>query len=123
VGMAVIVLPSVDALTSTGYGASLLVKVGLVAMVAALGGYNQRRLVPAIAGEQPEGARRRLARIVRVELAILLAVLAVTAVLVTRSPVPSAVAAPSGPVEVQAELSEDAGSVTIRVDPARVGTN
>lgn len=123
VGMAVIVLPSVDALTSTGYGASLLVKVGLVAVVAALGGYNQRRLVPAIAGEQPEGARRRLARIVRVELAILLAVLAVTAVLVTRSPVPSAVAAPSGPVEVQAELSEDAGSVTIRVDPARVGTN
>ena len=83
-------------------------------------------LVPGVAGEEPELARGRLSRVVQVELVVLIAVLGLTAALVTRSPVPSSVAAPSAPagrVETEADLTGDAGSVTITVDPARVGTN
>lgn len=126
IGMAVIVLPSLGALTSTGYGVTLIVKVALVAVVAALGGYNRRWLVPAISGEGPELARGRLSRVVQVELVVLVAVLALTAALVTRSPVPSSVAAPAAPagrVETEVALTGDAGSVVISVDPAQVGTN
>jgi hypothetical protein len=39
---------SLDALTSTGYGQLFLVKLGAVALVAALGAYNHLRLVPAL---------------------------------------------------------------------------
>ena len=45
-GMAWIVLPSLDDLVTTGYGLALLTKVALVIPVIGLGAYNRRRLVP-----------------------------------------------------------------------------
>lgn len=123
VGMASIVLPSPAALTSTGYGVTLLAKVAMVLVVVALGAYNRRALVPRIVGEPSGPARRRLAVTVRVELAVLLVVLALTSVLVTRSPAASTVAAPAGPAVAAAELTNGAGSVTLGLDPGLVGGN
>ncbi len=128
VAMAWIVLPSWDDLFSTGYGLALLTKVALVAVVVVLGAFNNRRLVPAIsAGAAASDQRRHLARIVRLELAVLLAVVGVTAVLVARSPVSSASASPP-PVTLPADaielpLSGGVGTVAYTIAPGRAGTN
>ena len=45
-GMALIILPELDDLVTTGYGLALLTKVALVIPVIGLGAYNRRRLVP-----------------------------------------------------------------------------
>ena len=126
--MAVIVLPSLSDLWSTGYGRVLLVKVGLVAAVVALGAYNRRWLVPALARRIDGGAaaapvaRRRLVRSVRVELGLLLAVIVVTAILVGRSPADSsATAAPPPPAGAEVELSANAGIVELSTLPTRTG--
>lgn len=128
VGMSWIVLPSWGDLVSTGYGLALLTKVVLVAVVVMLGAFNNRRLVPTIsAGAAASDQRRHLARIVRVELAVLLAVVAVTAVLVARSPVSSTSAArppatvPADAVEIP--LSGGAGTVAYTIAPGRAGSN
>jgi copper transport protein len=136
VGMAWIILPSLDDLTTTGWGLALLTKVALVALVVVLGAYNNRRLVPIVSAGSPTtggregggGARRRLARIVQVELALLLAVVAVTAVLVGRSPVGSTQAAAPPPVTAPADaielpLSNGAGTASVAVAPGRAGSN
>ena len=126
--MAVIVLPSLSDLWSTGYGRVLLVKVAIVAAVVALGVYNRRWLVPAVARRVDGGAaaapvvRRRLIRSVRVELGLLLAVIVVTAILVGRSPEDSsATAAPPPPVGAEVVLSASAGVVELSALPSRTG--
>ena len=127
--MAVIVLPSLSDLWSTGYGRVLLVKVALVAAAVALGAYNRRWLVPALArrvdggaAAAPPLARRRLFRTVRVELGLLLAVIVVTAVLVGRSPQDSsATAVPPPPAGADVELSAGTGSVELSAVPTRTG--
>ena len=132
-GMALIVLPALDDLVTTGYGLALLTKVALVIPVIGLGAYNRRRLVPLIdRGGSPPMPRARaagagaLGRPDRLaELAILLVVVGVTAVLVARSPFTSSAApsdvvdAPPGAVEVP--LSDGAGTVSIAIAPARAG--
>jgi copper transport protein len=117
------VLPSPGDLFATGYGQTLLVKVVLVAAVAALGGWNRRTL----AGGRP--VPPRLGRIVSIELLGLLLVVAVTAVLVNRSPV-EASATPTGPTvtvpapdAVEVPLSSGAGTARYVLSPARTGQN
>lgn len=57
VAMAIPLVGSLGALTSTTYGRMLLVKVAAVAVVVVIGGYNRQRLVPAIAARAvPAGA-------------------------------------------------------------------
>jgi copper transport protein len=131
-GMAILVLPSVGDLFTTGYGLTLLVKVALVLPVIGLGAYNNRRLVPAMsagAAAAPE-RRRRLGTTVTVEVVVLLAVIGVTTVLVNRSPVaasasPAAVApvTTAAPSAVQVLLSSDAGTATYSFVPALPGQN
>jgi copper transport protein len=131
VGMALIVVPSFDDLFTTGYGLALLTKVALVIPVIAMGAYNRRRLVPQMTVPQMSAGAAaapasRLARIVLVELAILLVVVAVTAVLVARSPVTGSAAAGTVPAPtnaVEVPLSNDAGTASIVVAPARAGSN
>ena len=76
-------LGSLDALLGTAYGRTLLVKLALVALVAALGAFHWRRARPALGTED---AARGLRRTAAVELAIAAVVLAVTAVLVATPP-------------------------------------
>ena len=128
VGMSWMVLPSLSDLVTTGYGRALLVKVLLVVTVIVMGAYNRRRLIPAMsagAGAASE-PRRRLGRVVRIELAVLLGVVGVTAVLVARSPVSSTAAAPppvTTPDAVELPLSDGAGTVSFTIAPARAGSN
>jgi copper transport protein len=135
--MAWIVLPTVGELTSTGYGLALLVKVALVAVVLALGGFNRFLLVPLVssAPDTVDAPRRRLSQVVVGELLLLLAVVGTTAVLVTRSPVTTSAAAPAaGPTDptgptttvppqlLTIEMS-DGGTVEVSLAPARSGPN
>jgi copper transport protein len=136
--MAWIVLPTVGELTSTGYGLALLVKVGLVAVVLALGGFNRFLLVPLVSSvgdTATDAPRRRLMQVVGGELLLLLAVVGTTAVLVTRSPVTTSAAAPgAGPTDpagptttvppqlLTIEMS-DGGTVEVSLAPALSGPN
>jgi putative copper export protein len=72
-------LGGLAALWGSGYGRALLLKLGVVGVVVATGGYNYLRVRP-VAGSV--AGARRLRRSSTVELAIAIVVLAVTAVLV-----------------------------------------
>jgi copper resistance protein D len=69
-----------DALWTTPYGTTLIVKLCIVAAVLALGAWNWRRVKPRLGGEP---AARMLERSARAELAVAALVLAVTAILVS----------------------------------------
>lgn len=75
---------TLDALWTTAYGQLVVVKVGLVTVIFALGGYHWRRAVPALAGDAT-GSRFRAT--LAAEVAAALVVLGVTAALsVTAAP-------------------------------------
>ena len=71
---------SLDALTGSAYGKVLLVKLGVFALVALTGAYNWKRALPSLGTELSAARFRKSAT---VELAIGLAVIVVTAVLVS----------------------------------------
>lgn len=75
----------VTALWTTGYGRTLLVKVGVLSLVFGTGAYNWLRVKPSLGSPAAAGRLRRSAT---VELAIAVLVLAVTAVLVA-TPLPT----------------------------------
>ncbi|MFC8924191.1 copper resistance protein CopC [Cellulosimicrobium sp. NPDC057127] len=136
------ILGSVDALVSTSYGQALLVKAGVALVVVAIAAWNRYRLVPSFAARAARrttsvvgvGAdaevSRRLGRTVAAEAGLLVVVLAVTGLLVSRSPVDAAeqsgsppgsdVAAPTG-VDVTRPLGD--GTLRARVTPGAVGVN
>ena len=122
---------TIDALYSTDYGQALLVKLGLVAALAALGALNRFWNVPAIARG---GSRvRRLRRTVRGEVVFAAAILGVVGVLSSQPP-PADMAA-HGASHERAEQSAEDGievtasdfattvRVTLRVEPGMVGEN
>jgi putative copper export protein len=78
-------LGTVPALWTTGYGRTLLLKLGVASLVFGTGAYNWLRVKPALEREEAAGPLRRSATI---ELTVALVVLAVTAVLVA-TPLPS----------------------------------
>ena len=90
VGMAGVLLALVEldplgGLFTTGYGQVLLGKLAVVGVVAAVGGYNHTRLVPAVV-QGLDGASDRMRRIMRLELALFPVVILLTAMLVRLSP-------------------------------------
>lgn len=112
------------ALTSTDYGLVLIGKLGLVAAILLVAGFNRFRLVPAIrkAGSQSASAAwRYLRRTVRVELVGVTAVLLVTAVLVNLVPAKTE-AGVVGVFSTYTDLGDDA-ELNLVVDPNRVGLN
>ncbi|GED08314.1 copper resistance CopC/CopD family protein [Cellulosimicrobium cellulans] len=133
------ILGTLDALVSTTYGQTLLVKVGVALCLVGVAAWNRYRLVPAVVadggpggrGARPVGgttgatARRRLGRTVAAEAVLLVLVLVVTGVLVSRSPVAasdaSAQEATTPAVEVVEALGD--GTLRARVTPGRVGVN
>jgi putative copper export protein/methionine-rich copper-binding protein CopC len=107
------------ALVSTTFGQAILVKVGLLVVLVALGAYNRYRSVPAV-GE----SGRSLLTIGRVELALAAVVLVATAVLQGQAP-PSETAAAAGPPPIVVEGHDFATTVKVRltVAPGTTGFN
>jgi putative copper resistance protein D len=67
---------------STPYGTLLLVKLGGFAVLVALGAVNRYRLTPQLA-MRPQNAASALRRVIGIELAIMVVVLAATAAMTT----------------------------------------
>jgi copper transport protein len=109
---------SLDALTSTTYGRVLLAKTGVVALVAAAGGWNRYRLVPALP-KAPKAAAGRLRTVVRAEAAGLAVAIALTGALVNITP--AADAAAGGIFSETVPFGD--GSVNVVVDPNQPGPN
>ncbi len=116
-------LADLNDLLDTAFGRAVLIKIGLMLLLIGLGAYNQRRSVPRLRrlaerGESPGGAGVGLRRALRAEMALLAAVLGVTAALVSYPPPSTADAGPFvttksvGPLELQ-----------VTVDPAELGRN
>lgn len=109
-------------LVETGYGRAILAKAALLAALIGLGAYNRNRLRPQLArladsGSPPGGPGRALARILRVEVALVAGVLVATAVLTALSPA----AAQEGPFSASTTIGE--AQLEVTVDPAAAGTN
>lgn len=111
------------AIVSTDWGWTLVVKVGLVGLVAAMAAYNRWRLLPAIAGSEPDGAvaRGQLATTMRIEAGLLAAILLTTAILTGLRPA-AAEAGITGAFDTVVAV-DDALSVNLVVDPNRAGAN
>lgn len=119
-------LGSISALFSSVYGRTLLVKLGLVGAVLAVAAYNRFRLVPAtlaaVEDAQPATGEpmRRMLSTVRCEALGILAVLAVTAVLVNT--VPSRAQSTAVPPFDQT-VAIGANQANMGVTPAQAGPN
>ena len=111
---------SLGALTSTGYGWFLVAKVAVVATIAAVGAYNHFRLVPAMRQGKAKAALGRLQRTLQAEAIGLVAVLALTSVLVVLTP---AKASNEGGVVEEIVQLGGIGSVQVVVSPAKAGPN
>ncbi|MBW3619839.1 MAG: copper resistance protein CopC/CopD [Actinobacteria bacterium] len=118
------------ALTSTAYGWTLAGKLSLAVVVIAIGVLNNRRLVPAIrraSGTDGAGASSgragwdRLRRVTRVEVALMVAVLLVTAFLVNLRPASEA-AGITAVFETTAAVTDEL-TLNLVVDPNRAGDN
>ena len=119
---AILDLSALADLPDTAFGRAILVKIGLLLALIALGAWNRRRARPrlqalAAAGASPGAAGVELRRSLRAELVLMLAVLSVTAALVSYAPPVGA----AGPVSADAALGP--ARLELTVDPARVGRN
>ena len=110
---AFIQLGSWDALTSTGYGQLVAVKVAGFVILVTFGWMNRRHLVPIV-----ERAASPLLRSLRWEVLVAVGVLAVTAVLVDQPPGRTSVDQP-----YNASVTVEGATVQLTVTPARTGPN
>ena len=116
-----------SALLDTGYGALLLVKVLLVAVVIAVAAWNRFSVLPRLHDASRRRDRRDAAALVVrttfAEAAVLVAVLLVTGFLVDRSPeVEVAVTSPSPAAETASQtIRLDDITAEVAVDPLGVG--
>jgi copper transport protein len=113
-------------LAGTAFGRALLVKSGLLAVLLGAAVLQRRRILPALralaaGGEAPGGAGVLLRRALRAEVALLLGVLAATAVLAGSPPPRAAAAQAAGPFSADVAIGPQRLQMT--VDPARPGTN
>ena len=118
----------IDVRTTTGlfhstYGALIIAKTLLLAVLVALGWVNRSRVIPALgrlvgAGESPGEVGVLARRTTRGELALMLCVFAVTAALVSYAP---PIDAASGPFSTTTTLGPAVLEMT--VEPAKVGLN
>lgn len=114
---------SLENVFGTPFGRAAAIKLGLLALLIALGALNRYRLVPSLreiarVGGAPGRVGRLLRRTLRVEVALLVAVLGVTSALVSYPP---ATAEGSGPFSASRLLGP--ARLELTVDPARLGPN
>jgi copper transport protein len=114
---------SLNGLLHTTYGALIIAKTLLLLALIGLGWVNRGRVIPSlgrlVAAHRPPGGIGALARrTMRGELAAMLAVLGVTAALISYAP---PIDAASGPFSVNTTLGP--AELEMTVEPARVGLN
>jgi copper transport protein len=108
-------------LWDTEYGVLLLVKIGLVLPLLALGAYNNRFAVPRLRAQIASVVeRRRFVRMAGAELAVMLAVVGVTAGLVNAPPARTEIEMHEAS-EIELELGPFMAHMEVM--PARVGPN
>jgi len=108
-------------LWETEYGVLLLIKIGLVLPLLALGAYNNRFAVPRLREQVASVVeRRRFLRLAGVELAIVLIVVGVTAGLVNAPPARTEIDMHE---EMTEELKLGPMRATLAVEPGSVGRN
>ncbi|HTU14184.1 MAG TPA: copper resistance protein CopC [Solirubrobacterales bacterium] len=120
---AIVEVNSFPALVDTAFGRAVLIKIILFAALIAFGASNRRRIIPALVarrerGEGPGETGLRARRNLRLEVVLVMAVLALTAALVSYPP---PTASQSGPVSGSVAAGPDRLEYT--VDPAWVGSN
>jgi copper transport protein len=85
--MGVMIVGTFDTLFTTGYGLTLMLKLGVIAPIVGIAAYNRRRLLPAIVARPTTRLKWRiLHRTLAYEAALLIAVLVVTGFLTNQSP-------------------------------------
>jgi copper transport protein len=112
-----------EALFHTTYGALIIAKVILLALLIGLGWVNRERAMPMLkriagAGQAPGGTGVFVRRTMRGELALMLGVFGVTAALISYAP---PIDAASGPFSTNTTLGP--AELEMTVEPARVGLN
>jgi copper transport protein len=108
-------------LWDTTYGLLLLAKIGLVLPLLLLGAYNNRYAVPRLRlGIASVAEQRRFLRTAGIEVGLMVAIVAVTAVLVSEPPA-KAFVAPTGPYATESQLGPL--DLNLVVDPAKAGRN
>jgi copper transport protein len=108
-------------LWETEYGVLLLVKIGLVLPLLAIGAYNNRRAVPRLRAQIASRMERsRFLRLAGAELAIMLVVVGVTAALVNAPPARTEIEMDE---ESRIELRLGPFMAHMEVMPAQVGPN
>jgi copper transport protein len=121
------IVASWENLFHTGYGRVLLAKIAVVAVAAAIGGWNRFVLLPRARKDSGHTQQRdtlgRIGLTVTLEAALITVVLALTGFLVNQSPRPAPLVIPDGRTGVQtAALGED-HRVLATITPGRVGQN
>jgi copper transport protein len=130
IAQAIVRLPTLGSLWSTGYGTALLVKIGLVAAALAFAAVNRLRSTPALVAARgiARGSiapARLLGRVAGAELALAAAALFAAAVLSSLPPPPAAlsrisnVAARVGPGPVARTISHGRYRLRLRIAPNR----
>jgi copper transport protein len=120
VAQAIVYVESPKHLLDTAFGRAVLIKSVLFVLICALGFVNRNRILPRLraAQEFAAGAGALLRRTLRLELAIGVAVIAVTGAL---AGYPPSTAQSSGPYSGSAVIGP--ARVEVTIDPARTGAN
>ena len=118
--IALVQVRSVDALVSSGYGRLLIVKLALVAVLLAVAFRNRRVLTPRVGGT---GGARALRRAIGVELALMTAIVLVTAGLGDEPPPRADVATVAPGVRVESRDARTGATLELAVTPGRSGMN
>lgn len=122
-GQSIAYMENLGQLLDTAFGRAVLIKIVLFGAICALGYVNRSRLLPRLraaaqAGDAAGRAGVLLRRVLRVELAVGVAVIAATGALAGYAP-SSAVS--SGPFSTSATIGD--ARMELTVDPASVGPN
>jgi len=120
---AIIEVGSIPDLVDTQFGRAVLIKIVLFAILVGIGATHRTRLIPKLLArfensQSPGAPGNRFRQLLRLEVVLVVAVLGVTAALVSYPP-PDAIQ--SGPVS--GSVVVEGKQVEYTVDPARVGSN
>lgn len=117
---------SLNSILTTTWGQLVLAKIGLTLIVVLIAAWNRRTLVPSLTSPTENTSElavrwATLLRAIRAEAILLVAVVALTAIVVNVPPARTAVVAKADRVDITQRV--DTGNVQLSVDPAIVGPN